>query len=285
MKRYGLTYGLFVVIGLVVIAGILSLIFSNFIDLRPAAGQASQANPVQAVHSTPLPAKSQVDYSPPRPEDAPQDIRDAVMLGYNIMTQTKQYAKDYTGNEMNCSNCHFNGGISQGGKNGGISLVGVAAVYPKFRSRQNYAVDMVTRVNDCFVRSQNGKPLPPEGKEMTAVLTYLQWISKGLPIYGEVSWLGLPAVKTQTAPDKNAGQQVFTSQCAACHGADGQGTSAAPAVWGDKSYNDGAGMATPATLASFALNNMPRGNPILTVDQAANVAAYIDSQPRPHFQK
>ncbi len=284
MKRYGLRYALVIVGGLVVIAGGLALLFSNFLDLRGTAAPAPvQAQPVAAI-KTPQVAKAGVAYNPPKPEDAPKDINDAVMLGYNILTNTKQYAADYTSNDLNCSNCHFQAGMTQGGKNGGISLVGVAAVYPKFRSRQNYAVNMVTRINDCFVRSQNGKPLPADSKEMTAMITYFQWIAKDIPIYADVPWLGLPKLKS-TAQDKAAGQQVYTAKCTACHGDNGQGTAAAPALWGDRSYNDGAGMATPATLAAFAFNNMPRGAPTLTEDEASNLGAFIDGQTRPHFQK
>jgi thiosulfate dehydrogenase len=44
-------------------------------------------------------------------------------------------------------------------------------------------------------------------------------------------------------------------------------------------------MSKPETLANFALLNMPRGNPTLTLEEAQNVAAFVDSQPRPHFVK
>jgi thiosulfate dehydrogenase len=44
-------------------------------------------------------------------------------------------------------------------------------------------------------------------------------------------------------------------------------------------------MAKAETLAAFALLNMPRGNPTLSTEQAVDVAAYVDSQPRPHFIK
>jgi hypothetical protein len=89
-----------------------------------------------------------IQYNPPKLEDAPKDLQDAVTLGRNIMDHTMQTLPDNVGNDLNCSNCHFEGGLTQGGKNGGISLVGVAATYPKYRSRQKYAVNMVTRVND-----------------------------------------------------------------------------------------------------------------------------------------
>lgn len=134
-------------------------------------------------------------------------------------------------------------------------------------------------------RSENGKVLPFDSKEMTAMATYLQWISKDIPVYADVPWLGTGKIDNYKEGDKEVGKTVYTSKCSACHGPDGQGTAAGPAVWGDKSYNDGAGMSKPETLASFALNNMPRGNPTLTKEEAENVAAFVDSQPRPHFVK
>jgi thiosulfate dehydrogenase len=131
--------------------------------------------------------EKKVVYDPPQPKDAPDQIRNSVMLGYNILIKTQKYAADYVGNDLNCHNCHFEGGITKGGKNGGISYVGVAAKYPHYRERHDYAVDLMTRINNCFMRSLKGKPLPGESKEMTALLTYYQWISKGIPIYAEIS--------------------------------------------------------------------------------------------------
>ena len=134
-------------------------------------------------------------------------------------------------------------------------------------------------------RSENGKVLPFDSKEMTAMVTYLQWMSKDIPVYAEVPWLGLGKIEGYQEGNQETGSTVYTSKCAACHGPDGQGTPAGPAVWGDKSYNNGAGMAKPDTLARFALYNMPFGNPTLTKEEAQDVAAFVDNQPRPHFVK
>ena len=38
-----------------------------------------------------------------------------------------------------------------------ISLAGVGAVYPQFRSRQDYTTDLAMRTQDCFERSMNGR--------------------------------------------------------------------------------------------------------------------------------
>jgi cytochrome c len=43
-------------------------------------------------------------------------------------------------------------------------------------------------------------------------------------------------------------------------------------------------MAKPATLATFAHLNMPKGNPTLTEEEALDVGEFVDTQPRPHFQ-
>src|SRR5690606_36295780 len=84
--------------------------------------------------------------------------------------------------------------------------------------------------------------------------------------------------------DTAHGAAVFTSTCVVCHGADGQGTPAAPALWGPESYNIGAGMARLRTAASFIRHNLPLGNPHLTDQQAFDVAAYINARPRPDYR-
>ena len=228
---------------------------------------------------------SGITYNPPKPEEAPQEIREAIILGYNILTDTPKYAPSFSGNKLSCTNCHFNSGISESGKNGGLSLEGVGAKYPLYRDRQKYSVDMVLRVSDCFERSMNGVIPPVTSKEMQSVLVYLQWISKDIPIYNDVPWLKTLTLKTDHKGNAEVGRQVFAQNCAICHSTDGAGTMMAPAVFGDNSYNDGAGMGRLATLAAFAFYNMPKGNPNLTEEQAVDVAEFVDSQPRPHFIK
>jgi thiosulfate dehydrogenase len=247
--------------------------------------------------------EKKVVYDPPKPKDAPDQIRNAVMLGYNILMNTQKYAADYVGNDLNCHNCHFDGGITKGGKNGGIYYVGVAAKYPKYRERQDYAADLMTRVNNCFMRSLKGKPLPCDSKEMTALLTYYQWISKWIPIYADISWLGLQKLESDHKPVKKTGQKVYGEICAKCHGENGQGGEkyqqdeiydksksqnhrmSGPPLWGNDSFTDGAGMSKLAVMAAFAYNNMPKGNPHLTKEQALDAAAYVTDQPRPNFTK
>ncbi len=227
----------------------------------------------------PPPEPKAVAFRPPRPDDAPAPIRDAVLLGYDIMLDTGSYARPYVGNQLTCSNCHFRGGLTQQG----ISLVGVAAVYPKFRSRTQYATDLVARTTECFERSMNGHAPPPNSREMQALQAYYAWISREIPIYSKVPWLGVKIVKPDREPDRAAGEVIYRARCSVCHGADGQGTSQAPPLWGRQSFNDGAGMAKVPMLASFVFANMPRGSADLSVEQAYDVATYLKTKPRPHF--
>ena len=191
-----------VVLTFAVVGGVLSLVFGNFIHFSADTG-------ISVTAPAHPPSSNAVVYNPPAPQDAPEDIRDAVMLGYNILVDTPKYAAAYTTkSKLRCVSCHFKGGITEGGKNGGLSLVGVGAVYPRYRFRQHYAGDLVTRTNSCFERSMNGKPVPPDSREMTAILTYYQWISKDLPVYGDIPWLGLRKVK-EAGPGQGQGGLVY----------------------------------------------------------------------------
>jgi thiosulfate dehydrogenase len=286
MKKNDILFSLVVILTFAIVGAFLSIIFSRFIDFGGVkAIQTSipkQIIPAQKDTATKQPV-GVVAFNPPVLQDAPADIKNAVMLGYNIMMDTSKYAAGYVGNKLKCANCHFNGGITEGGKNGGLSLVGVAATYPKYRRGQDYAVDLITQTNDCFERSMNGKPLPPESKEMTAIITYYQWISRGLPIYADIRWLGLEDIQSAHSPDPVKGKQVFAQRCAMCHGNSGEGTQIGPPVWGNDSFNDGAGMHQLENLAAFSHENMPKGNPDLTAEDALDTAAYVTSQPRNHF--
>jgi len=59
-----------------------------------------------------------------------------------------------------------------------------------------------------------------------------------------------------------------------------------PPLWGKNSYNDGAGLYRLSNLAGYIKYNMPLGvtfqNTQLSDEEAWDVAAYINSQIRPH---
>ncbi len=131
--------------GVIVVGLIFGMFLANVVwNAKPSIAQSTGPAPAPAAPS----GSAKATFNPPDINSAPSDIREAVIYGATILTDTQKVLAGQVGNKLNCENCHFSAGATEGGKNGGISLVGVAATYPKYRDRQKYAVDLVARVND-----------------------------------------------------------------------------------------------------------------------------------------
>ncbi|MGB4347531.1 MAG: c-type cytochrome, partial [Burkholderiaceae bacterium] len=145
-------------------------------------------------------------------------------------------------------------------------------------------------------RSMAGKVLPLDSREMKAFVTYMHFLSKDVPTGGKVEGQGLPPFKAPNRrADTVAGSKVFQEKCASCHGAEGAGLRAGapgsatgytfPPLWGNDSFNNGAGMSRVLFASAFIKTNMPlgaaHGQPQLTDDEAFDVAAFMLSKPRP----
>lgn len=193
----------------------------------------------------------------------------------------------YAGNHLSCQSCHGNGGTLQNG----LGLVGITRRFPQFNARAGHAITLVDRVNGCFERSMNGKALLDDSREMKAYLAYMEWLSANVPD-GTKHLEGQGVLKLASLDrwaDPGIGESVFKENCTVCHGANGLGQKAQdgktykyPPLWGPDSFNDGAGMNRIREAAGYIYANMPKDNPSLTAEEAYDVAAYIDSQERPH---
>jgi thiosulfate dehydrogenase len=219
--------------------------------------------------------------------------------GRRLLTETSRLmgpdhadpARRQTGIRMACASCHLGGGTEPGT----LSLLQSAAVYPRFSGRDGGMRDLVDRINGCMTRSMNGRELPRDSPEMVAMVAYVTSLGDVYAAMGEGQRKAdeTTAFKTPSrAADPKAGQQVFGERCAICHGADGAGLQATPTradgyvfppLWGSDSFNDGAGMHRVLTAARFIKAKMPLGQADLTDDQAFDVAAYINSKPRPRM--
>ncbi|MES2268776.1 MAG: c-type cytochrome [Bacteroidota bacterium] len=220
---------------------------------------------------------------------------ETIRYGRELITHTARYfgpqgsiAK--ISNGMNCQNCHLAGGTKLFGNNFALFM----SSYPKISNRTGKVEPPSKRITDCFERSLAGTAPDTAGREVRAMLAYLQWVGKdirkGRKLFGAATGK-LPYPDQAADPVK--GRQVFIAKCKTCHGANGEGLPAAdkkaykyPPLWGKHSYNDGAGMYRLSNFASFVKNNMPFGStylrPQLTDDEAWNIAAFVNSQPRPH---
>jgi thiosulfate dehydrogenase len=212
------------------------------------------------------------------------EINDSVTLasvrrGRALIHATKDSLPGYVAASLTCANCH----IGDGTVKDAMPLVGSYARFPQYRGRSGRVDVIEDRINDCFRRSMNGKALPVDGRDMHDIVSYLAFLSRGFPVGTEMEGQGVPTLAAMKG-DTIRGQQVFQTTCIACHGADGQGTAAAPPLWGPESFNIGAGMARVNSAARFIHKLMPRDRPgTLTPQQAYDVAVYITSRPRPDF--
>ncbi len=220
-------------------------------------------------------------FAPPSPDLIPGDQRgEQIRLGYKIVVDTQEYGRPYVGNRLNCTNCHLDAGMNPNT----ASFVGISRLYPEYRARADRQMTLADRIGECFERSMNGTAPPPDSSKLQAIVAYIEWLSQNVPSGSAVPWRGIPRLTSSHIPDLVNGKKQFATKCAFCHGADGQGTMAAPPVWGPESYNIAAGMARVTVAAPFIKSNMPRGwGWTLTDDEAFDVAAYVNSQPRPDF--
>lgn len=203
----------------------------------------------------------------------------SIRRGRALVMNTRDSLPHLVGNRLNCTSCHLDGAL----RPDAMPLVGVYARFPQYRSRSGTVELMEDRITDCFLRSMNGKAPERGSRDMRDMIAWFGWVSRDVPVGGRVPGQGMPAV-APLVPDTAAGQRLYAVECARCHGDRGEGTVIAPPVWGEESYNIGAGMARIRTLAAFLRHNMPYDRPgALTDQQAYDLAAYINGQPRPDF--
>jgi thiosulfate dehydrogenase len=217
----------------------------------------------------------------------------------HIGPEVKDPKMRYAGNNLACVSCHEAGGT----KPFAMPWVGTHATFPQYRGREDEVSTIEERVNGCMERSMAGKPLPLDGREMKAFVTYMHFLSRDVPVSAKVQGQGLPPFK---APDRKAdtvaGGRIYAEKCASCHGESGQGVRngpvgsatgyAFPPLWGKDTFNTGAGMNRLLTASAFIKTNMPlgaaHGQPQLSDDEAYDVAAFVLSQPRkvkPHLER
>lgn len=222
--------------------------------------------------------------------------REMVMYGEDLIANTSKYLGPHgsvlqISNGMNCQNCHLDAGTRPWGNNFGA----VFSTYPKFRARSGGIENIYKRVNDCFERSLNGRALDTTSYEMQSIYTYLKWLGQGVPKGKKPYSSALPRLPYMNrAADPQKGKTVYINNCQTCHGQRGEGVLNAdgqsysyPPLWGEHSYNDGAGLYRLGHFAAFVKNNMPFNQashfaPKLTDEEAWDVAAFVNSQPRPH---
>ena len=206
--------------------------------------------------------------------------RDLVTQGKLIFDHTPDYAGAWVGNSLSCADCHLRSGTQPWSS----PMIDLAPLFPRYNKRAGRVITLQQRLQECFVRSENGAPPPVDSHTIQALVAYIASLSTKDEKHGAFPGRGLVKLPALTG-DPSRGATLYASSCAACHGAEGQGLAPVfPPVWGPQAYNEGAGMNNPAKMAAFVIHNMPQNHPgSLTPQQAFDVAAFIHSQPHPKF--
>jgi thiosulfate dehydrogenase len=287
----------------------ITIVLNNFAS--DSENQSVENNPDTSLTSLAYLFEDENVWIAPDTASIPQDDSGKLIsYGRNIVIHTSKYfgpkgSLDKSTNGLTCQNCHFEAGTRPYGNNFGA----VAATYPRFMPRFGAVHSIATKVNECFMRSLNGNPIDTAGKEMNAIVAYINWLGKDVR-KGETP-AGSGGIKAPhfiaRAADPEKGKIVYEQMCSRCHGSDGEGQFAAdilkdetkqqggnataddlyyyPPVWGSHSYNGVATLYRLSKFAGFVQNNMPYPmtykNPVLTDEQAWDVAAYVNSLERP----
>jgi thiosulfate dehydrogenase len=226
----------------------------------------------------------------------PGPENDLIRYGHALVVDTPRYigrsaedpAMAYGGNNLSCQNCHLKAGLQPFA----APFVSTAATFPMMVN--NKVVTLPDRINGCMELGLNGRALPEDSQEMAALIAYIEFAGRDTPEGVRLPGMGLmPIPLPADVPDSRRGVEVYAQHCAACHGEGGLGEAKplpevgyyVPPLWGEDAFNGGAGMGQIAYAASYIRANMPVGadyrEPVLTVQEAWDVAAYMISQPHP----
>lgn len=235
-----------------------------------------------------------IAHNPPSLDDVPEGpVGEAILRGHELFNDTSNVLRSEASsvedgeklvNQLSCTSCHAGAGMDENSS----SMVGVSAVYPMYIPRSGQMVTLEERINGCMVRSMNGQKFADDDEDLDAMVAYLTYISEGIPvgINADLPWRHKNNMDDVPVPNIEDGEALYNQSCIACHadGGVGTGSNTGPALWGEGSFNDGAGIARMSKMAGYIQQNMPIGGENTLSDQeASDLAAFILAQDRPEW--
>ena len=158
---------------LIALLGIAVLACPVVFALRHAHAQTpAPGSPTSAASASTIPVETSC-VVPDIDKLADDDWGRTVRYGRDLVAKTASLigpevsdpAHRFAGNNLNCQSCH----LEAGSKEFGLPFVGVYADFPNYRARSGAVGTVEDRIQGCMVRSMNGKPLPADSREMTAI--------------------------------------------------------------------------------------------------------------------
>jgi thiosulfate dehydrogenase len=274
------------------IAEILTFLRSNWGN-KAAPVAASDVKSMRAEFDPPAAADSDGFKTPRLADMLSSPNAEQLVRGMRLNLETRTLLPGNVGNELNCTSCHLNVGTVANGS----PYVGVSAFFPSYAPRSGQVISLEDRINGCFKRSMNGVALKPDSPDMKAMVAYFDWMKRKTRPDDKVAGRGVGKIDMKIKPNVQHGKDIYAAQCAVCHGSNGEGLKANdghvifPPLWGNRSFNIGAGMARTYTAAAFVKRNMPVGFhekfPLgqggLSDQDAVDVSEYFTHMARPDF--
>jgi thiosulfate dehydrogenase len=90
-----------------------------------------------------------------------------------------------------------------------LALRGVSAFFPSYAPRAGKVITMEDRINGCFRRSMNGKPLPPDSDDMKAMVAYFDWMKGNTKKEDKVPGRGVGKVDPKIVPNVANGEGLW----------------------------------------------------------------------------
>lgn len=229
-----------------------------------------------------------------------------IRWGIALMTDTSQRignlapdpAKRLNWNSLNCIHCHQAGASGlPGTKHFAMPLVNAVNDYPRFDPKSGKIISLEQRAMGMFGAAP--VRIKAEMPEFQAIMAYLRWLSQDSVPGHAMEGTGLmPLPTVARAADPARGQKLYAAQCAACHGADATGQRKPdfaqgggyvfPPLAGSDTYDNAGHMFAVPLMARYIRASMPKGSsydkPLLTPEQALDIAAYINDDPMPRNQ-
>lgn len=185
------------------------------------------------------------------------------------------------GNALSCRSCHQELGTKEAG-------------LPWTAAGRLSDAELSARINDCLVDGMGGRPLPAGHPAMTDLRAWIGAVADAAPAAARQRPAGAQMPPSSRLPDARRGHETYRTLCLSCHGSDGAGYRATiedddgryvvPPLWGEASFSASSPIFDQQMLAAYIRSNMPLGTrwnrPVLSPEEASDLAAYIRSMPR-----
>ena len=219
----------------------------------------------------------------------------SIIRGCNLITDThNRMPKPLQAwrTDVKCESCHR----EAGNRSYAGSLAKAAVILPYMKAALNKPIRFDRRVLMCFARSLNWLDIGEDSHILHYIRMYANWLAQkqDLKIGVLYEGRGIPMLVDTFGAGASilAGEHVYKQQCIFCHGENGWGGLGPiyngmepPPIAGPFSFNRTAATSGRNVIAGFAYNNMPPGAthdaPILTKQEALDVAIYLESLGRP----